>query len=89
MKKPMELTIYPLEQCSIWPECSIQFHEVGNYGPNKRLSDSEAAAEFWYYSRNLLQGQVHSGKKPRPLWTKRLATLRRFATLPHYDEDEE
>jgi len=87
MKKPLELTIHPpMERCSIYPDCIIAYHEVGNYGPDKHLTDSEAAAEYWMFSRNLFQGQAASGKKPRPLWQKRLDTLRRFAELPHHDE---
>ena len=90
MKKPLELTIYPpAERCSVYPACTIEYHETGNWGPDKRLSDSEAAAEYWMFSRNLFQGQVQSGKKaPRPLMQKRLATIRRFAELPHHDEGE-
>lgn len=88
MKPSLELTIYPKpERCRVYPECPIEFHEVGNWGPDKRLSDAEAAAEYWHYSRNLMQGQATSGKKSRPLLMERLATMRRFATLPNYDED--
>ena len=49
---------------------------------NKRFSDSELVAEYW--ASHGEANAVMTGN-PRLPFSKR-QTLRRFATLPHYDE---
>lgn len=55
---------------------------------SKRFSDAELAAELWFkrWVRSTALRLSDVGG-PSELDNERLATLRRFATLPHYDED--
>lgn len=56
--------------------------------PDKRFTDAELAAELWF--RRLVRQvarQYSDVGGPSKLDNERLATLRRFATLPHYDEE--
>ena len=60
----------------------------------KRFSDAELAAEYWSQS---LAGCIHpvdsfrgyTGVEVRGPSSARIDTLRRFATLPHYDEADQ
>ena len=100
--KPLELTIYPIwdagdgtlyadHPARQWPT------NVGYEVYRKRLTDAELAAEFEAARCDYLLSQA-SGHFWAPLgetWPsdhksagRRTTTLLRFATLPHYDEDQ-
>jgi hypothetical protein len=55
---------------------------------NKRFTSAELAAELWFmrWVRQVARRYSDVGG-PSKLDNERLSTLRRFATLPHYDEE--
>jgi hypothetical protein len=57
--------------------------------PNKRFTEAELGASYWFMRWvrcSALRLSDYGG--PSELDNERLATLRRFASLPHYDEGE-
>jgi len=71
---------------------------AGDEYPEKRLTDAELAAEYWRHNGDTdavceglrvktFGGLIANGLLAEDLMKARLATLERFATLPHYDED--
>jgi hypothetical protein len=54
------------------------------FGTQKRLADAELAAEVWCQETEF-RAAVIRGDYPA---LDRLATMGRFATLPHFDEEE-
>ena len=100
--KPLELTVYPLlakvgrlaERGYIVNKRPVAAWYVDNYQIfEKRMTGPELAAEWHKQDNHCGQrlegyGVAHSGE---PLGTEeveveRLASLYRFATLPHYDK---
>lgn len=58
--------------------------------PTKRLTEAELGASYWlkrWVRCSALRFSNSGG--PSELDNERLATLHRFATLPHYDEGEQ
>jgi hypothetical protein len=103
MSKPFELTIYPPRiPCSLWPQCPIEFHEVDNWGPDKTLTDAELAAELFRQTAWLgAIGRAYATETGRNIVIEAAftfgpvtrdedewLTIKRFATLPHYDEEQ-
>ena len=78
------LTIYPKH-----PDAPDMYHIGGAWTPacitavEKRFTDTELAAEYW--ASHGEDNATITGNR-RLTFTRRQA-LRRFATLPHYDED--
>lgn len=85
-----DLTIYPPpERCSVYPDCPIEFHEVGNWGPNKRLTNAELAAEYWAATLGNLWNADRNNGAQLILGRAQSQALHRLATLPHYDSEDQ
>lgn len=100
MNKPLELTAYPLDlgfpSGYVLPrDTRVTFRAANRMAHEKRFTPAELAAEAWAaraaFDRTsfneISSGDEFSDKR----WayvTDRLNTLYRFATLPHYDEDQ-
>lgn len=66
----------------------IALEDVEVYCMDKRLTDAELAAEFWKAKERCMFVGAFSGFSIRPdsPLAQQADVLRRFATLPHYDE---
>lgn len=88
MSKPLELVIFPkLERPRTGAEIMPfreQFRTERELRLSKRLTDAELAAEYWKAAESVAFITAMGGT-PIRAWRK-LAILRRFATLPHHDE---
>jgi len=88
MSKPLDLTVFPR---LMWPRRGDEIEPYRKQWKrerkiilDKRLCGSELAAEYWAShgeANALMTGN------PRLLFSRR-ATLKRFASLPHYDEEQ-
>ncbi|WP_422758278.1 hypothetical protein [Paenarthrobacter sp. C1] len=93
-KKPLELTIYPEGGCEMSADCALRVRCVDCVEElDKRLDDAELAAE---YHANESQAWRMFCRRPEFIDQKaavqiedREVILRRFITLPHYDEGSE
>lgn len=92
MLKPLELIVYPkadghfLLHChSVSADGSIRRLMWGCQCPesSKRLTDAELAAEYWRASSGADEVNYDRGFRAESI----NGILRRFATLPHYDEE--
>ena len=96
MSNPLELTIYPrLEKVGRIPEPGYVLGKKRSYpaywadrlAETKHLSDAELAAEYWRSERDLT---IHwYDAMASSFLTRECATLLRFATRPHYYEEQE
>jgi hypothetical protein len=98
----MNVTIYPKwDECSSGSQCAAKkfqcvpcFDDMGGYG--KRLSDAELAAEYQFsrLDSRVRMARQHNCPDSKTLFDhyerglEQEWTLERFATLPHYDEDQ-
>lgn len=81
------LTVYPKH-----PTADDVYYIGGAWAPacitaeDKRFTDAELAAEVWCITaehwRSMANDQLRQSEYDRLLW------IRKFAALPHYDEDE-
>jgi hypothetical protein len=86
-KKPLELTVY--QECTNCDELDrhyiadsgIYFWAAENRAHEKRLTDTELAAEYWKQESCVTTVEAMGGTPRRTLAA--LQTLERFATLPH------
>lgn len=91
--KPLELTIYPKSRGMFGPQYDLPDgrHMLAREGADvmsrhKRLTDAELAAEVWHsiVRFNSLCPSPQAAEEAR-----RNAVIDRFATLPHYDQQED
>jgi len=87
--KALELTVHPrLEDTNLSPEDIRQGRRTEQWmSIQKRLTDAELAAE---HHRAKWTGLLHENKWHSVLSDEHramIATVERFAMLPHYDED--
>lgn len=89
MLKPLELTIYPLDPSfpagyKLPRDTRITHRAANRMATEKRLTSAEVAAEYWRassgadevnYDRRFDEESING-------------ILHRFATLPHYDEQD-
>jgi hypothetical protein len=87
MSKPLELTVYEVDPTEPSMVVVEGFWAYRPYDPAKRLTDAELAAEMHSAARDYDMDWVQTGRDESPL-AAIYSTLRRFATLPHYDEDQ-
>ena len=85
MLKPLELTVYPLDPAfprgyNLPRDTRTTYRAADRMAKEKRLTGPELAADYWLAMSGLLYGHGKVARKQRD-------TLRRFATLPHYDEE--
>lgn len=91
--KALELTVYPHVEdggidCIEDSEGTLRTpRELNGLADYKRLTDAELAAEYWRDAREFLTRANSAGERLDRI--ARWATLHRFATLPHYDEDHQ
>ena len=91
--KPLELTVYPMVNCGGPCNCDSYVMPDGDVigveavpADRKRFTDAELAAEYWKAAEAATFVTARGGK---PIRTgKRLATIHRFATLPHASEND-
>lgn len=86
--KPLELVIYPhVIDCGVDciedDEGTLRIgRELDDFAGSKRLTEAELSAEYWAAHGDANALMIGN---PRLRFSRR-HTLRRFATLPHYDE---
>lgn len=84
-RRPLELTIYPAQDGHAGvdePDCLVC--RADDARDAKHLTEAELAAEYWSAACEgalELAGEIEETDAPI-----RALTLRRFATLPHYDD---
>jgi hypothetical protein len=95
MSKPLELTVYEVDPTEPSMVVVEGFWAYRPYDPAKRLTDAELAAEFWksgsdHYAANSMHMMFEDDDTEQALSDSRdfMFAMERFATLPHYDEDQ-
>lgn len=96
--KPLELNHY--RRCDCGPDCTV-YVDARMEGPDifegfspwhvtakgdKRLTDPELAAEFWFADGQLAYAMDLPSERMRIRY-ERYATIKRFAERPHHDEE--
>ena len=94
--KALELTVHGTRRIQDGPDTTIVYYDT-DYGrrvydrradeisKSKRLTDAELSAEVWRAKWTGLWAEHNSGLNDSR--RAMIATVERFATLPHYDED--
>jgi len=77
--KALELTVYPKPRYAL---TTWQYQA----DPSKRFTDAELAAEHWRAKYTGVWAEHNSGLNDER--RAMLATVERFATLPHYDDPQ-
>jgi hypothetical protein len=82
MPKPLELVVHDLASNA---HLVAKSHPRSATARKKRLTDAELAAEVWCHETEFRAAMIR-GDYPA---LDRLATIARFATHSHYDEESE
>lgn len=94
-RKPLELVIfekvpgqYGRESTYNSPDglWAYPVSQVDGNALNKHLTDEELAAEYWRAKYSEVRSEVYGVLTDEN--RAKVATVERFATLPHYDEEE-
>lgn len=85
--KPLELRIHEKHPTLDAYRFGPSYTPYAIVAVDKRFTDAELAAEYWQEGRVLLTKEQSAGERFDRI--VRWAVLHRFATLPHYDEDDQ